>query len=150
MDVSLFADNNPFGWHITEVEDEYEIRRGLADLVRQIENQVVELGQGKPAFNIGGHLGRKLINNPYWPAELAAQVGKLSHERYVILLPAVLSRTQDDKRRIRWTFFGSSEQGPEHAFWKNYYFKSPNRVIFRSQRSKCIESFSTFVLTNAH
>jgi hypothetical protein len=26
MDVSLFADNDPFGWHVTEVEEEYELK----------------------------------------------------------------------------------------------------------------------------
>jgi hypothetical protein len=126
MDVSLFADNDPFGWHVTEVEEEYELQRGITDLLSQIEDQVVELGQGKPAFRIAGHERRNLMNNPYWPPELAAQAGNLPHERYVIFLSAALSRTQDDKGRTRWTFFGSSEQGPEHAFWKSFY-SSPDQ-----------------------
>jgi len=121
VDASLFADNDPFGWYITEVEEQYELKKGIADLLHQIESQVVELGQGKPALHIAGHQGRNLINNPYWPPDLAEYAGKLTHERYVILLSAALSRTQDDKGRIRWTFFGSSEQGPEHAFWKSFY-----------------------------
>ena len=121
MDVSLFADDDPFGWYITEVEEEYELQEGIANLLRQIADQVVKLGQGRPAFHIAGNNGRNLINNPYWPPELANRAGKLSHERYVILLPVALSRTQDDKGRTRWTFFGSSEQGPEQAFWKSFY-----------------------------
>ena len=47
--------------------------------------------------------------------------GRLSQERFVVFLGLSLSRTQDDKGRIRWSFFGSSEQGPEKAFWKSFY-----------------------------
>ena len=61
------------------------------------------------------------MDNPYWPPELAAHAGKLPHEHYVVLLPLALSRTQDDKGRVRWTFFGSSEQGPSWAFWKGFH-----------------------------
>ena len=125
-DVSLFTETDPFGWNITEVEEEFELRVGIAELSRKIEDQLVELGEGKPATRIAGHEGRNLRDNPYWPPELASRAGKLSHERYVIFLPIALSRTQDDKGRIRWTFFGGSEQGPEHAFWKSFY-SSPNQ-----------------------
>src|SRR5262249_50096457 len=31
-----------------------------------------------------------------------------------------------DKGRIRWTFFGSSEQGPARAFWRSF-FTAPGR-----------------------
>ena len=33
----------------------------------------------------------------------------------------MLSRTQDDKGRIIWTFFGNSITDPEAAFWKNFF-----------------------------
>ena len=36
-------------------------------------------------------------------------------------MPLALSRTQDDKGRVRWTFFGGSEQGPAKAFWRSFY-----------------------------
>ncbi len=36
-------------------------------------------------------------------------------------MPLSLSRTQDDKGRVRWTLFGNSEQGPGKAFWKSFY-----------------------------
>jgi hypothetical protein len=36
-------------------------------------------------------------------------------------LPLALSRTQDDKGRVRWTLFGNSEQGPGKAFWKSFF-----------------------------
>ncbi len=120
-DASLFTDDDYFGWYISEVEEEYELQPGLTNLAHQIMNEVVELGQGKPAYRIAGHQGCNLVDNPYWPPDLAAQAGKLSHERYVAFLPLALSKTQDDKGRLRWTFFGGSEQGPEQAFWKSFY-----------------------------
>src|SRR5207244_3452986 len=58
---------------------------------------------------------------PYWPPEIAAHAGALAHERFVVFMPLALSRTQDDKGRIRWTLFGASEQGPSKAFWRGFY-----------------------------
>jgi hypothetical protein len=121
MDVSLFSDDDPYGWLITEVEEEYGLHQGMANLAEQILSQLVELGQGKNAFKIAGHMGRNLVDNPYWPPELARNAGRLTHERYIIFLPLALSLTQDDKGRLRWTLFGSSEQGPERVFWKSFY-----------------------------
>jgi len=121
LDISPFVKDDPFGWNISEVEEEFELQPGLQIIANQIVKQIAELGQGKPAYNIAGQMGRNLVANPYWPPELAAMAGKLPHERYVVFLPLALSRTQDDKGRIRWTFFGSSEQGPERGFWKSFY-----------------------------
>jgi hypothetical protein len=121
MDVSLFAEDDDFGWYVSEVEEEYELQPGLTSLAHQIVSEVTELGQGKPAYRIVGHQRRDLVDNPYWPPDLAAQAGKLFHERYVTFLALALSKTQDDKGRMRWTFFGGSEQGPERAFWKSFY-----------------------------
>jgi hypothetical protein len=132
-DTSLFSEDDPFGWHIPEVEIEYEIQPGLVSLARQIAGEIVELGDGKSAYKIAGHLGRNLVNNPYWPIELSSQAGRLQDERYVILLPMALSRTQDDKGRVRWTFFGGSEQGPERAFWKSF-FHDPAKEILSPER----------------
>jgi hypothetical protein len=120
-DPSLFSEDDTFGWHVTEVEEEYELQPGLATLARQILEELVELGQGRPAHRVAGHQRRNLDGNPYWPRELAARAGQLPQERYVTLLPLSLSRTQDDKGRVRWTFFGGSEQGPELAFWRSFY-----------------------------
>src|SRR6202035_3301771 len=75
-------------------------------------------GRGLPTPHIARN---KLRNNPYWPASLAARAGRLDHERYVLLLSAALSRTQDDKGRVRWTLFGGSEQGPGKAFWRGFF-----------------------------
>src|SRR5207245_261141 len=70
--------------------------------------------------------------NPYWPPELAQSAGALAHERYVVLLPLALSRTQDDKGRVRWTFFGGSEQGPARTFWRGF-FAAPGRELPASE-----------------
>jgi len=67
-----------FGWHVTEAEEEYELQPGLASLARQILDELVELGQGEPAYRIAGHKRRNLDNNLYWPPELAARAGQLS------------------------------------------------------------------------
>ena len=120
-DLSLFSDTDDFGWCVSELEEEYELQPGLTSLSHQIVNEIANLGRGKPAHRIAGHRGQNLAENPYWPPDLAAQAGKLLHERYVVLLPLALSKTQDDKGRLRWTFFGGSEQGPERAFWKSFY-----------------------------
>ena len=121
IDTSHFIPDDPFGWYVSEIEEELELQPGLAMLANQILKQIAELGQGKPAYNIAGQKGRNLTNNPYWPPELEARAGKLPHEQYVVFLPIALSKTQDDKGRVRWTFFGGSEQGPERAFWKSFY-----------------------------
>ena len=65
------------------------------------------------------------MGNPCWPPKLAHFAGRLPHERFIFVLPLSLSRTQDDLGRVRWTFFGGSEQGPERAFWKSF-FTAPN------------------------
>ena len=128
IDTEHFMKDDPFGWYVSEIEEELEIQPGLTMLANQILKQIVELGQGKPVYGISGQKEQHLIDNPYWPPELAAQAGKLPHERYVVFLPLALSKTQDDKGRVRWTFFGSSEQGPERAFWKSF-FSSPAEEI---------------------
>ena len=117
----VFIDDDPFGWYITEIQEEYELKPGFLDIASQIMEELLKLGSGKPAYRIAGHQGRNLEGNIYWPPELASKAGQLSHERYVVLLPLALSKTQDDKGRVQWTFFGASEQGPEHAFWKSFY-----------------------------
>ncbi len=120
-DELLYSKDDPYGWNISEIEEEYELQPGLETITRQLMSQVVELGRGQPARHIGGYQGRNLKDNPYWPEELGRCAGHLDHERYVTLLPLALSRTQDDSGRVRWTLFGSSEQGPERAFWKSFY-----------------------------
>jgi hypothetical protein len=123
-----FSDDDPYGWAVTEIEEEYELQPGLEHLAAEIVGALVRLGRGNPEFRIPGHKGRNLVDNPYCPPELLARTGTLDGERYVVFLPLALARTQDDKGRVRWTFFGSSEQGPEQAFWKGFR-SAPDREL---------------------
>jgi Peptidase family M28 len=128
IDPLLFSADDPFGWRVSELEEECELRPGLESIGKQVIDQLVKLGRGESAHRIAGHKERNLRDNPYWPPELGARAGKLHHERFVILLPLALSKTQDDLGRVRWTLFGSSEQGPERAFWKSFY-RAPGQPL---------------------
>ena len=90
----------------------------MEHLAGQLVLALEHLGNGRPAHGIAR---AKLEGNPYWPEELAEHAGRLTHERYVVIAPLALSRTQDDKGRVRWTLFGGSEQGPARAFWKGFF-----------------------------
>jgi hypothetical protein len=120
VDPDLFAADDPYGWHVTEFEEERDLRPGLIYLAERFVDALRRLGEGKPVPHIQGHEGENLENNPCWPENLAAAAGQLKHERYITLLPLALSRTQDYLGRVRWTLFGSSEQGPERAFWQSF------------------------------
>src|SRR5512136_582892 len=134
LDPLTFAAQDPFGWRVSEIQEEYELRPGLEHLAQHVVGALVKLRQGAPATIIAGHEGLNLKDNPYWPAELA-QAGPLAHERHVVLLPLALSRTQDDMGRVRWTLFGDSEQGPERAFWKGFYTAPDQEWPKRDSRS---------------
>jgi hypothetical protein len=121
IDSSLYNQADVFGWPVAEMEEEYELKPGLQMIANKVLEHLGRLGQGQIEPHLAGHKGENLKDNPYWPPELAANAGRLPAERYVIFLPLALSRTQDDLGRIRWTLFGSSEQGPERAFWKGFY-----------------------------
>jgi hypothetical protein len=124
-DPFLFSWDDPWGWHVTEYEEAQELAPGLKNIGEQIVQSLVQLGQGKPAHGISRN---KLTDNPYWPDELAEHAKKLKHEHFLVLLPLALSRTQDDKGRLRWTLFGGSEQGPARAFWRSF-FTAPKKEM---------------------
>jgi len=117
----LFQEGDAAGWHVTEYEEAFELRPGLSRIAEQVMESMLHLANGREAHGISR---AKLTDNPYWPRQLAERAGQLGHERFVLLLSLSLSRTQDDKGRVRWTLFGSSEQGPARAFWKSF-FESP-------------------------
>src|SRR5262249_47518079 len=94
------------------------VHGGVGAVDGQVLAKLVPLARADESHDISEF---KLRDNPYWPAELAAAVGTLHHERFVLLLPLALSITQDDKAHQRWTLFGNSEQSPAHAFWKGFY-----------------------------
>jgi hypothetical protein len=116
--INPTPEGDPLGWAVTEYEEAFELRPGLQTLAHRAVGALVHLGTGDPSHCLARC---KLLDNPYWPEELADAAGKLPHERYVILMPLALSRTQDDKGRIRWTLFGGSEQGPAAGFWRGFF-----------------------------
>ena len=118
IDSQVFREDDPLGWQVSEYEEVMELRPGMERLAGQLIHAMQHLAAGRPAHGIAR---AKLEGNPYWPAELAQAAGRLPHERCVVLAPLALSRTQDDKGRVRWTLFGGSEQGPSRAFWKGFF-----------------------------
>jgi hypothetical protein len=144
-DYRLISENDPFGWKITELEEEYELKPGIEHVGQQIMSSIIKLGKGATEHFISGHGGENLINNPYWPPELASAVGSLDNERFVTLLPMMLSRTQDDKGRVIWTLFGNSIHDPERTFWKNFY-NAPGTEL----PAKSSVSFFTSLINSAY
>jgi hypothetical protein len=109
---------DPFTWLVNEREQAFELGPGLQLIASQVVPALERLDREQPAQGISR---AKLEGNPYWPKELAELPGSIPHERYVTFLPLALSKAQDDKGRVRWMFYGSSEQGPDRAFWKSFY-----------------------------
>src|SRR5262249_31792373 len=64
LDTLLFDENDPWGWHITEYEEIFELRPGMERLAHQFVKTLIHLAQGEPAHGIAR---AKLIDNPYWP-----------------------------------------------------------------------------------
>ncbi len=120
--TGFFSEDDAWGWPVTEYEEAFELHPGMDSIAGQIIGALVHLIRGETAHGISA---AKLTGNPYWSEELAGS-GLLPEERVVLLLPLALSRTQDDKGRVRWTLFGGSELGPEMAFWEGF-FTSPGR-----------------------
>src|SRR5947209_16222737 len=67
---------DPWGWPVTEYEENPHLQRGLASIARQLVGALVHLGHGERAQGVTQH---KLQDNPYWPPELAQHAGKLAH-----------------------------------------------------------------------
>ena len=108
VDADVFDGADPWGWKISEYEEALELQPGLLHLAEQLLGVLRHLGRGEPAHGIARG---KLQGNPFWPEGLH-QRGAPPQERYVMLLPLALSRTQDDKGRVRWTLFGAQRAGP--------------------------------------
>jgi hypothetical protein len=117
IDRALFSEDDPWGWHVNEFEEARELEPGFQQVAKQLLGTLNHVLQGKAAQ---GLTKQDLTNNAYWPEELAQHVAELKHEACIIIAPLALSKTQDDKGRVRWTLFGGSEQGPAKAFWKSF------------------------------
>jgi hypothetical protein len=113
----LFSADDPFGWKVHEFDEVLELQPGLHQIAKQLLARLKRLQDGNPETGLPRHIAR---DNPFWPPELAREKSFQS-DRCVLLLPLALSRTQDDKGRVRWTLFGNSEQGPGKAFWKSFF-----------------------------
>ena len=122
-DPLFFQKEDPWGWPVTEYEEGFELSPGLATIAQSLLEKMMHLTNGRPAHGIAT---ADIADNPYWPEALAEHANNLNHERFVLLISLALARTQDDKGRVRWTLFGSSEQGPERAFW-NSFLTAPRR-----------------------
>lgn len=83
IDSSTFKDNDEFGWYIPELEEELELKPGIEHISKQIMHYIEKLGKGQTEYHISGHNSHNLINNPYWPKELAEHAGKIENERFV-------------------------------------------------------------------
>jgi hypothetical protein len=112
----VVSPDDPFGWQVHEFDEALELQPGLHQIAKQLMTRLKRLQDGNPDTGLPRHVSR---DNPFWPPELAG--ANLQHDRCVLLLPVALSRTQDDKGRVRWTLFGNSEQGPGKAFWKSFF-----------------------------
>ncbi len=128
IDHILFAEDDVYGWRVPEIEEEYELRPGLSQIAKQVLRYLLKLGQGAFVRGLIGMDRRLLDGNPYWSAELEEKLGSFERERYVTLMPLALGKTQDYLGRVRWTLFGTSEQGPERAFWASFY-TAPDQEI---------------------
>jgi len=116
VNAQLFSPDDPYGWKVHEFDETLELQPGLHQIANQLMTRLKRLQDGNPETGLPRHVCR---DNPFWPPELARS--NLQNDRCVLLLPLSLSRTQDDKGRVRWTLFGNSEQGPGKAFWKSFF-----------------------------
>ena len=122
--AEVFDPADPWGWKISAYEEALELQPGLLHVGEELLGVLRHLGRGEAAHGIARY---KLRDNPYWPEALDRR-GAPPGERYVVLLSLALSRTQDDKGRVRWTLFGASHLGPGRAFWRGF-FAAPRREL---------------------
>jgi hypothetical protein len=115
-DPQLLRPDDPWGWYVTEFQEQRELRPGLEQIAKHVVEKLRHLLDGTASPG----LKHAMADNLAWPADLAEHAGNLTHDHCVVLAPLALSRTQDDKGRLRWTFFGNSEQGPAKPFWKSF------------------------------
>jgi len=128
LDPTLFAENDAYGWRVQEVDEVHQLQPGLQDVGNQVMAHLLKFMADPSSVYVAGPSGRNLKGNPYWSPELAVHGAELARRRHVLLMPLALAKTQNDRGRRHWTMFGSSEQGPERAFWQSFY-SAPGREI---------------------
>jgi len=143
IDPLLFSEDDPHGWRVSEIEEEYEIQPGLENLARQIVGEI-RFGRRPAGLSHFGHEGENLLNNPYWPPELAAR-RRASRARNAM---SSYCRWLSLERRTTWAayaghFFGGSEQGPERAFWKSFYSAPDQELPERESLAFILRLLST-------
>lgn len=110
--------DDPHAWLVSEREQVFEVEPGLQHIAARVLAALQRLDREQPSRGLNRE---NLRGNAYWPPELAALRHPLPHERFVTLMSLAVSKTQDDKGLVRWTFFGGSDRGPDRAFWRGFY-----------------------------
>jgi hypothetical protein len=114
-DASVRSESDPLRFNVSEFEQRLEITPGLERIARHVGEQLNHLMHGRPC-----QISKRLLTgNPAWPTDLAART-EPAEEEITVILSLALSRTQDDKGRVRWTLFGTSHDGPARAFWRSF------------------------------
>ncbi len=104
------------GWIIPEHEEEDELAPAMQRIAETVLDEFDALVAGRPT-----RISRFLTDgNPAWPAELAAA----RRPQGWLALPLVFSKTQDDKGRVSWTLFGTSDLPIERLLPPNREFRS--------------------------
>ncbi|MBI4616058.1 MAG: M28 family peptidase, partial [Planctomycetes bacterium] len=117
LDPFSRTEGNESGFNISEYEEICELRPGLERIARSLAADFRDLLAGRP----NGLSKAILAGNPAWPRGLEERAPSLSRDAFAMIVPLALSRTQDDKGRVRWTLFGSSHEGPSRAFWRSFH-----------------------------
>ena len=132
-ETGSFDPADPWGLQISEAQTAWELEPGLEHVAHALLGAFADLADGQPPPLIRGHHSQHLEGNPYWPPELARKAAEGRRDPLVAIVPLALSRTQDDKGRVRWTVLGGSDLGPERAFWRSFStdpdHEEPERAI---------------------
>ena len=146
--VKPYGEADPFtvpegddhGWNISEYEWAQELRPGIERIATHVLEQVVKLARGQ-ASQVSARL---VADNPAWPPALANRVGWAAEETFPLILPIALTKTQDDKGRVRWTLLGSSGALlPSEPFWGCFRGRRGNE---RPDAAKRLEELLSWLL----
>jgi hypothetical protein len=63
-DQRILSEEDLYGWKISELEEEYELKPGIEHIGKQIMTNITKLGKGLPQHFISGHGGENLSTIP--------------------------------------------------------------------------------------